>query len=65
MKISVAQKQNLHAAISGNIIELRIKIKREMCKPNSTLIDIDSKLLNLESKIWREVCNVMAIDRSE
>lgn len=60
MKISEERKSNLHSAISGNIMDLRIMVER--AKSANTEIPIDQLLFDLETDIWKEVVDVLGIE---
>ncbi len=59
MKISDKRQRNLYAAISGNIIDLRIEISR--ADKSGGKVDVDEKLFQLERSIWREVVKALNI----
>ncbi len=55
MKISKKQRENLYSIIFDNITDLRIKIGKEHYLSDLQEEKIDSKLFDLDRKIWNDI----------
>ena len=57
MRISEKKKSELYSAIHENLMQLRIKLKKEHDLPES----VDSQIAQLEHSIWRDVRSTLNI----
>jgi hypothetical protein len=62
MKLSQKKQTELYKAVSEPIFQVRVQVGR-MGPGDEKLMKVDEKLFKLELEIWKNIAQVMKIDR--